>query len=87
MDGCSDDGITYRIRLFTGPSYGATPASGRAMFSSHTNSLSLSQSDIPSTRPINAMVSTVYAHYTYPQVKARRGNTVFSFNWSTSIGK
>jgi hypothetical protein len=71
--GCSDDGITYRIRVFTGSSFSSTGDDDRDILSSNTNSLSLTLNQLPRGRPLKAMV------------KARRSNGVFSANWSEAM--
>ena len=56
--GCSDDGITYRIRVFTGSSFSSTDDDDRDILSSNTNSLSFTLNQLPHGRPLKAMVST-----------------------------
>ena len=54
VDGCTDN-ISYRIRIFSGSS--ETPLSQRVVLSSTTNSLTFSSSQVPSIRPLRAIVS------------------------------
>ena len=57
VPGCSDEGITYRIRIYSGATYEDTDESQKRVLSSSTNSLTFSSSDVPSSRPLRAMVS------------------------------
>ena len=56
VDGCTDN-ISYRIRIFSGDSFKETSRSQRVVLSSTTNSLIFSSSQVPSTRPLRAIVS------------------------------
>ena len=49
-------GLTYRIRLYTGSTYGTTPSSQRRTVSSLTNSFTFSEHDVPTGRPLYAIV-------------------------------
>ena len=43
----STEGLTYKIRLYTGPSFAQTPSSSRRIISSPTNSLTFTSQEIP----------------------------------------
>ena len=53
------EGLTYKIRFFSGQSYAATPDSQKRVLSSSTNSLTFSAEDLPSARPLYAIVSNI----------------------------
>ena len=56
--GCSDEGLTYRIRIYSGTSFEDTDESQKVVLSSTTNSLTFSLTQVPSTRPLRAIVSS-----------------------------
>ena len=56
VDGCTDN-ISYRIRIFSGDSFKVSSRSQRVVLSSTTNSLTFFSSQVPSTRPLRAIVS------------------------------
>ena len=49
--------LSYKIRFYSGRNYVSTPLSQRIVLSSPTNSLTFSEQDIPSGRPLFAIVS------------------------------
>ena len=53
--GCNED-LIYKIRVFSG-SYVNTEPGDRKVLSSDTNSLTFTAADVPSTRPLHAVVS------------------------------
>ena len=57
-DECVQD-ITYRIRFFSGRSFGTTPSSQKAVMSSDTNSLHFTAEQVPNGRPLYAIVSCI----------------------------
>ena len=50
-------GLTYKIRFYRGQSFATTPASLRRVLASPTNSLTFTAQDVPSARPLYAIVS------------------------------
>ena len=56
--GCSDEGISYRIRIYSGTTYEDTDESQKVVLSSSTNSLTFSLTQVPFTRPLRAIVSS-----------------------------
>ena len=50
-------GLSYKIRFYSGQSFGSTPSSQRIVLSSPTNSLSFTDQDVPTQRPLYAIVS------------------------------
>ena len=60
--GCSDDGIAYRIRVFTGSSFTST-GNERDVLPSDTNSLSFTLDQVPRGRPLKALVGTTGNSY------------------------
>ena len=55
----ASEGLTYKIRFYGGQSFWLTPSNKRRVLSSSTNSLSFTAGDVPSARPLNAIVSYV----------------------------
>ena len=53
---CNED-ITYKIRVFSGSSWGDTESGERKVFLTDTNSLTFTAADVPSGRPLYAIVS------------------------------
>ena len=53
------EGLIYRIRLYSGTSYRATPRSQRKVLSSSTNTLHFTADQVPSQRPLFAIVSII----------------------------
>ncbi|CAI8012609.1 hypothetical protein GBAR_LOCUS8086 [Geodia barretti] len=66
-------GLSYKIRFYSGQSFGSTPSSQRIVLSSPTNSLSFTDQDVPTQRPLYAII------------KGRNSNGVHSTSWSTPI--
>ena len=54
--GCNED-LTYKIRVYSGPSYTSTVSGERKVFSTDTNSLTFTAADVASGRPLYAIVS------------------------------
>lgn len=54
----SSEGLTYKIRFYGGQSFGSTPSSQKKVLASPTNSLAFTAEDVPSTRPLYAIVSS-----------------------------
>ena len=96
---CAGD-HTYRIRLFSGPTYRTTPSSQRIVLSPNTNSLYFTADNVPSARPLYVIVSSfrffkltycewspslLCIHVFVLQVKARSRGGRFSPSWSTRM--
>ena len=57
--GCTDPGLTYKIRIFSGLDFLSSGSSQRRVLSSNTNFLTFTSAEIPSTRPLKAIVSGI----------------------------
>jgi hypothetical protein len=73
VEGCVDDGLKYKVRVYSGLSFDSTPKEQRKVFTTTTNSLSFSAADVPAVRPLRCTV------------KARTSNGVFSPEFSPEI--
>ena len=58
--------LTYKVRLYSGISYGSTISTERALLEPATTSVTLADyNTVPSTRPLRAVVSVIkYLQYT-----------------------
>ena len=55
--GSNSEGLTYKIRFYSGQSFESTPSSQKRVLTSPTNSLRFTAEDIPTGRPLYAIVS------------------------------
>ena len=51
------EGLTYRVRFYSGTTYQSTSTSQKKVIITDTNSVDFTAEDVPATRPLKAMVS------------------------------